>query len=109
MSSHMTTPSHVPWRARLRVVTATLKTVATSWPAPARARDRSLTICAGSWTLTGSPTSFITMSRSWIIRSSTTSTSSARGENTLSRCTSKNIGCVISGYVARTAGLKRSR
>src|SRR5438270_6235748 len=43
------------------------------------------------------------------MRSSTTSTSSERGVKTLSRCTSKNIGWVRMGTVARTAGLKRSR
>ncbi len=59
--------------------------------------------------LTGDFAKASTMSRSWIIRSSTTSTSSERGVNTLSRCTSKNIGCVSNGTVARTAGLKRSR
>ena len=59
--------------------------------------------------LTGDLANASTMSRSWIIRSSTTSTSSERGVNTLSRCTSKNMGCVSSGTVARTAGLKRSR
>jgi hypothetical protein len=58
---------------------------------------------------TGSPTSFSTMSRSWIIRSKTTSTSSDRGVNTLSRCTSKNIGRFSSPRTARTAGLNRSR
>ena len=49
------------------------------------------------------------MSRSWIIRSSTTSTSSERGVKMLSRCASKNIGLLSSGNVARTAGLKRSK
>ena len=50
-----------------------------------------------------------TMSRSWIIRSSTTSTSSARGVNTLSRCASKNMGRFRFGSTASTAGLNRSR
>ena len=58
---------------------------------------------------TGDLANASTTSRSWIIRSRMTSTSSERGVKTLSRWTSKNIGWVSSGSVARTAGLKRSK
>src|SRR5579883_1224098 len=58
---------------------------------------------------TGELTKDRTMSRSWIMRSKTTSTSRARGVKTLRRWTSKNMGWVSRGTVARTAGLKRSR
>ena len=50
-----------------------------------------------------------TMSRSWIIRSSTTSTSRLRGLNTLRRWISKKSGSVARRSSAATAGLKRSR
>ena len=49
------------------------------------------------------------MSMSWIIRSSTTSTSVPRSLNTDSRCASMNSGWVSSGCMASTAGLNRSR
>ncbi len=50
-----------------------------------------------------------TISRSWIIRSSTTSTSRLRSVNTLMRWISKNSGSVAACSSAITAGLKRSR
>ena len=58
---------------------------------------------------TGELAKVSTMSRSWIIRSSTTSTSSARGVKTESRCASKNMGRRSCGCTASTAGLKRSK
>jgi hypothetical protein len=45
------------------------------------------------------------MSRSWIIRSNTTSMSRLRSGNTPSRCTSMNRGVVTNGITAATAGL----
>ncbi len=56
-----------------------------------------------------SPARSSTMSRSWIIRSRTTSTSRLRGVNTLMRWTSKNSGSVVAFFRAATAGLNRSR
>ena len=50
-----------------------------------------------------------TMSTSWIIRSSTTSTSRLRGLKTLSRWISKNSGRLARRSSSTTAGLKRSR
>ena len=50
-----------------------------------------------------------TMSRSWIMRSRTTSTSRERGVKMLRRWASKNMGRVSAASVAVTAGLKRSR
>ncbi len=50
-----------------------------------------------------------TMSRSWIMRSRTTSTSSERGVKMLRRWASKNMGLLRCLRAAVTAGLKRSR
>ena len=54
---------------------------------------------------TSSPTAVRTMSRSWIIRSKTTSTSRLRGEKAPMRCTSMKRGASTSGRATVTAGL----
>ena len=59
--------------------------------------------CGSAWA------SASTISTSWIIRSSTTSTSRLRGLKTLSRWISKNRGSVARRSNSTTAGLKRSR
>ena len=58
---------------------------------------------------TGDFTNDSTISRSWIMRSSTTSTSSERGVKTLMRWTSKNMGWVINGTGGADGGVEALR
>ena len=61
-----------------------------------------------SMAVTSLPMAASSTSRSWIIRSNTTSMSRLRSRKPLSRCTSTNPGDFTCGRAATTAGLKRS-
>ena len=94
---------------RLAVTLATQPPSKCSLALAMSSRPESTGTPTASTAASGAPTSSWIRSMSWIIRSSTTSTSVPRGWNGAMRCDSTNSGRSITSPSASTAALKRSR